>query len=173
MKKILAVVFFATTPFLSCTQSTTLSEQMKLNFATHLKNIDSSLVLDSFRILQIDTMVEKLGRIIDDTIYKLELHRVQSQLANAVSEQKKDSIPIYQDEINYMIPQIDSVTNSISKGDTKKIYGFVMRCVYQIRKNNHSVKDSIVYFFDNGMNIRNPSFANTDTFISKSLKKIR
>jgi hypothetical protein len=173
MKKTMAVVFLGTMLFLSCTHPATLSEQMKLNFSGHLKKLDSSLVLDSFRIIQIDTMVEKLGRMIDDTIYKLELHRVQSQLANAVKQQKKDSIAIYQEEINYMIPQIDSVTNSISKGDTKKIYGFMMRCAYQIRKNNLFVKDSIVYFFDNGMKIRNPGFANTDTLIARSLKKIR
>ena len=172
MKRTLSLVSFGMIFFLSCNHSATLSEQMKLNFANHLKKIDSSAVLDSFRILQIDTIVEKLGRKIEDTIYKLELHRVEAQLANAVRENKKDSISIYQYEINYMMPQIDSVTNSISKGDSKKIYGFIMRCVYQIRKNNLSVKDSNIYFFDNGMNILNLSFTNTDSFILKSLKKV-
>lgn len=171
MRKILPIVFFATTLFLSCTHSTTLKEQMKLNFSSHLKNMDSSLVLDSFRIIKIDTIVDKVIRMIDDTIYKIELHRVESQLANALKMQRKDSASIYQEEINYMVPQIDSVNNAVSKGDTIKKLGFIIRCFYQISKNKSSVKDSIIYFFDNGMNIRNSSFI--DTLISRSLRKMQ
>jgi hypothetical protein len=171
MMRQLTVIFVIINIFSYCTHRTTLSEQIKLNLSTHIKKIDTALVLDSFKIYRIDTMVERLGRIIDDTIYKRELYRVQLQLANAVKEQKQDSIAIYQEEVNYMSPQIDSITKSISKGDTTKKYGIVVECSFNLKKNNASDKGIAYYFLDNNMNIINPDII--DSFIYRTYTRIK
>ena len=171
MKKTLLIAFLTTATFLYCKHSENLSEQLKSNFTTHLKKVDSSLVLDSFRIIGIDTINQRLGTIIDDTVYKRSLYRVQLQLANAVKEQKKDSIRFYQEEINYMLPQIDSLTNSIPKADTKKKFGIVIRCLYQVRKNSEYQKTFILYFLDNKMNVLNSDMI--DSIIHRSYVKLK
>jgi len=171
MKKLLSPGFFVMLIFLSCKHSTNLSDQLKANLSDHIKNIDSALTLDSFRIVRLDTLVEKLGRIIDDTIYKRELSRVQLQLANAIREQKKDSILIYQDEVDYMLPKIDSLTNSISKGDTTKKFGVLAGCSIQIRKNNTSSKGLVFYFLDTKMNVMNSEMI--DSSIKIVCKKLK
>ncbi len=53
-----------------------LTDQLKTNLLTHLHKIDSTLVLDSFRILRIDTANQKLFSFFDDTLYKIVLARV-------------------------------------------------------------------------------------------------
>jgi hypothetical protein len=171
MKKLLATGFFAMLIFLSCTHSASLPEQLKTNFSEHVKKIDSALALDSFRVMRIDTLVEKIGRIIDDSIYKRELYRVQLQLANAIKRQRKDSIAIYQDEVNYMLPQIDSVTNSISKGDTTKKFGVLAVCLYQLRKNNTSAKGFAFYFLNTKMSIMNADMI--DSTIYSTYRKLK
>jgi hypothetical protein len=50
--------------------------------------MDSTVVLDSFRLVGIDSIDEKLERTIDDTIYTREFSRVQAQFANAIKEKK-------------------------------------------------------------------------------------
>jgi hypothetical protein len=146
-------------------------EQLKSNFSKHVNKIDPSIIVDSFQVLKIDTMVEKLGRIIDDSIYKRELYHVQNQLANAQKERLTDSVEFYNNEIKYMLIQIDSVTNSIRAGDTKKAFGFLVICQYQISKNNSHHRDSIFYFFDTKMNIVNADMI--DSVIYRSYRRIR
>lgn len=106
-------------------------------------------------------MDQRLGRITDTMDYKRELHRVQGELANAIVEQKKDSIIFYKDEINYILPQLDSLTNSISRADTTKKFGIIVSCLFQIRKNNEYQKKAVNYFLDNKMNIRNSDMIDT------------
>ncbi len=146
-----------------------ISDQLRSDFSAHVKSMDSSLVLDSFKVFRIDTMVEKLGRIIDDTIYKIEFHRVQLQLANAIKEQNKDSIAIYQDELDYMAPQIDSVTKAISRGDTTKKMGILAACRFQLRKNDKTYNSNAYYFLDRSMRIINTDMI--DSAIAFALRK--
>ncbi len=148
-----------------------IQEQLKANFSKHVNKIDPTIIIDSFQVLKIDTMVEKLGRIIDDSIYKRELYHVQNQLANAQKEGLTDSAEFYDSEIKYMLIQIDSVTNSIRSGDTKKSFGFLVICHYQIRKNNNHHKDLIFYFFDTKMNIVNADMIDSDIY--RSYRRIK
>jgi hypothetical protein len=173
MKNIIIIAVAAILFFLSCTssRSKTIPEQLQSNFLVHAAKIDSSLVLDSFKVARIDTLVERLGRIIDDTIYKREFYRVQSQLANAVREQKKDSIEIYRDEINYMSPQIDSITKSIPKGDTTKLFGILASCAFRLKKNDKILKGMVYYFLDRNMNIQNAD--RIDSTIAFALKELK
>jgi hypothetical protein len=144
--------------------------QLENNLLSHLKKIDSTVTLDSFRVLRSDMMVEKLGRIFDDTIYKRELYRVQDQLANAIKYQKHDSIEFYQGEVNYMLPQIDSLTKSIAQADTTKKFGLLVSCWFQISKNNMINSGALYYFLDQQMTIRNSDMIDsTITLLTRSM----
>ena len=149
-----ALLFFILV--VSCKHSTSLSDQLKINFAAHLKLIDSALTLDSFRLIGTRTMTQRFGRIIDDSIYVRELYRVKEQLANALKAGKNDSAAFYQQEVDYMVPNIDSLTNSISKGDTTRKFGTLVACDALIRLTNASQQMLVVYILDENMNIINP-----------------
>jgi hypothetical protein len=170
MKKgiILAVIISL---FIGCNSSPDLTSQLKTNFASHLSKVDSAVILDSFRLIRVDTIVEKLGKIIDDTIYKREYSRVQEQFDSASKHQNKDSIAFLQYELNYMSGQIDSLTHTIKTADTIHKFGFLISCFYQIRKNDKNKADTIYYFFDKQSNILNPDMI--DSFIRRADKFIR
>ena len=153
-----ALVFLALLYFLcvSCTSKpANLSDQLKMHFQTRIQKIDSTLVLDSFSILRIDTANQRLFSALDDTLYKVVLARVRGQMANATKNQNIDSMAIYQYELDYMIPTSDSLTKEISKSDTTKKYGIVVACQIQLRKDSIKKTDRIYYFLDREMTIRN------------------
>jgi hypothetical protein len=156
MKKLLTIAVIMSFIFLSCTSKPrSLSDQLETNLLSHLNKIDSAVVLDSFEIIRIDTVNERLGRIIGDTLYKMELHRVEAQLDHASKEKRADSVEFYQGEVNYMVPQIDSLAKSISTGDTTKTFGLLIVCRIQIRKNTEKRSTRLFYFLDEHMTIQN------------------
>jgi hypothetical protein len=148
-----------------------ISEQVKANFLDRLKRVDSLLVVDSFRIVAAEPMVQKIEGIIDESSYQRILSGVQLQLANAVRQQKRDSMIFYQDEVNYMIPIIDSMRRSISTADTTKIFGRLLICSFQIRRNNAAAKGYAYYFFNDKMNL---IFSDRiDSSISQTYRELR
>jgi hypothetical protein len=153
MKQVLFRSFFFYIFFISCSHPSSLSDQLKLSFTSHLMQMDSALVLDSFRILDMRPMNQKIGQIIEDSIYSHALYRVKAQLANAAQEQKKDSVAFYQGEVNYMEPNVDSLTSSISKSDSTGKFGNLIRCYAQISKNSKTEKMLVVYMLDDKMNV--------------------
>jgi hypothetical protein len=172
MKRLLIITVSIHILFLYDCQSkpAPLPSQLESNLLSHLKKIDTAIVLDTFRVLRSDKLVEKLGRIIDDTIYKRELCRVENQLANAIKYQKQDSIEFYQGEVNYMLPQIDSLTKSIAQADTTKKFGLLVSCWFQISKNNMKNSGLVFYFLDQEMTIRNSDMIDsTISLLSRNL----
>jgi hypothetical protein len=156
MKKIFVVVALSNILFLCCTtKPKSLSDQLKTNFLSHLNKRDTSLVLDSFSIIRIDTMNQKLFSIIDDTIYRRVLARVQSQMASAVKKNDIDSMAFYQDELDYMLPTSDSLTKVISISDTTKKYGLLVVCRVKVSKGDKNIHDNIYYFLSRNMTIVN------------------
>ena len=138
----------------SCRHKQTLTEQLNVTFSKHLKQIDSAVALDSVHILWNISFTERLGRIIDDSIYLREYERIKTQLANAQQKNDKDSIEFYQYEISYMEKEIDSVSKSIEKGDTIHRYGYLVGCAYYLKKNNKAKMDSTILFIDSAAVIR-------------------
>ena len=172
MKKTTLTLLLLCNMYTSCeNKPDSIQDQLKANFSKHVNKIDPTIIIDSFQVLRIDTMVEKLGRIIEDTIYKRELYHVQNQLDNAQKEGLTDSAEFYNSEIKYMLIQIDSLTNSIKSGDTKKSFGLLVICRYQIRKNNNHHRDLIYYFFDTKMNVVNADMI--DSVIYRSYRRIK
>ena len=132
-----------------------LPDQLKENFLSHLNKIDSTVVLDSFRVLRIDTIDQRHERAMDDSVYLREFRRVRAQLSNAVVAKKTDSIGIYQDEVNYMQKQADSLSREISNADTAKKFGLVARCKIQLSKHAKIQERTIRYFLDLNMKVSN------------------
>jgi len=170
MKKSFATILLAYSLFLACnTKSASLEDQLKTSLVLHLKKIDSLAVLDSVRILYNIPLTEKLGRIIDDSVYALLIRRAQVKLLTAKENNDVKAIEQYQDELNYMNKVFDSVSNSISSGDTTRKYGHVIGVSYSISKNQITKIDSAVFFLDSVSNIINPSLI--DFFLEGAFKK--
>ena len=113
------------------------------------------MVLDSFRLLRVDTANQRLFSAVDDILYKMTFERVQSQAANAKKKHKTDSLAFYQNELDYMIPTKDSITKLISVSDTTKKYGILATCKVQHRKGNAIATDNIYYYLNMDMSIMN------------------
>jgi hypothetical protein len=147
-----------------------LSSQLKSDLSSRLLRIDSSALIDSFKVMHVDTIVPRLGKIIDDTMYIRQLHSVQEQLAGAKTRLRKDSIAYFQGEVDYMTGQIDSLTASIKTADTTAKWGIMAGCYYQIHKNNAWAHDSIYYFIQNSGHIVNSEML--DSFIVRSYRNL-
>ena len=138
---------------LSCKDQKSLSEQLRQSFANHLQRIDSSAALDSVHILWNAPITQKLGRIIDDSVYIREFTAVQAQLASAKQKNAADSMEFYQAELNYMEKPIDSLTKSIAGGDTTRRFGSLIGVVYYITKNQKKKIDSTIIALDSLSNM--------------------
>ena len=92
MNRLFAHIFILTA-IASCksTPPPDLSSQLKKDLSSRLLKIDSSAFIDSFKVMQVDTIVPRLGKIIDDTIYTRQLNSVREQLAHAKTRPRKDS----------------------------------------------------------------------------------
>jgi hypothetical protein len=171
MKKVLtpAIILFAL--LLSCkSKHKNLSDQVKANFTSHVKKIDSTLVLDSFSVIRVDTINRRMERIIDDTLYTMEFNRILTQLANAKKGKRTDSIEFYQSEVNYMQTQFDSLKREIAAADTTKKLGMVAVCRIRLKRNNATQEMIVYYFLDWNMKVWNPQMI--DTAISSLSKKL-
>jgi hypothetical protein len=166
----LLVAVFALLVIGSCTHHKSLAEQLNDSFADHLKQLDSSAILDSVHILWNAKVTEKLGRIIDDSMYMREYTRIQAQLARALAKTDKDSIEFYRYEINYMEKEIDSVTKSIAKGDTTHRYGYLIGCAYYITKNQKTKIDSTMIFIDSTSTMRYTEYM--DSAIKRTVRAL-
>ena len=165
----LSILFYVL--LFSCeSKSSSLSDQLKTIFLSRLKRNDSTVVLDSFRVIRIDSIDRKHQLIIDDTIYMREFARVQGQLINSIIEKKKDSIGFYQDEVNYMGTQLDSMNKEISKADTTIKLGLLANCKIQLSKHKRSTERVIRYLLDMNMNIWNSSMI--DSSIASMVRKL-
>jgi hypothetical protein len=149
MKKLWTISIITYVLISSCsTKTANLPDQLKVNFLLRVNRIDSTVHLDSFRIVRADSIDQRLERIIDDTIYVREFTYVQAQLSNAIKTKKTDSIGFYKGEVDYMTPQVDSLTNVISKADTTKKFGIVASCSFQLSKKGATQQGMAYYFLD-------------------------
>jgi hypothetical protein len=157
--------------FCSCkSKPASLPEQLKENFLSHLRKIDSTVMLDSFIVLRIDSIDQRHERAIDDSAYLREFRRIRAQLSNAVIAKKTDSIGFYQDEVNYMEMQADSLTKEISNADTTKKFGLVARCKFQLSKHTKIQERNIRYFLDMNSKILNSEMI--DSAIALTTRKL-
>jgi hypothetical protein len=57
-----------------------------------------------------------------------------------------------------MLPQIDTLTQSLSEADTTRQHGLLAICRIQLRKNNKNNNGLLFYALDQKMIIRNSDF---------------
>jgi hypothetical protein len=171
MNRVLMLSILVPALLFSCkSKPPSLSDQLETNFLSHLMKNDSSIVLDSFLVIKIDSIDKRHQVIIDDTIYLREFARVQGQWNNAVKEKKKDDIEFYQDELDYMTGQLDSINKEISKADTIIKLGLLAICKIQLSKHNRSTERILRYYLDMDMNIWNTPMI--DSAIADIVRKL-
>jgi hypothetical protein len=102
-----------------------------------------------------DSLTEKIGQIVYDSIYAREKARLESEFIAAKRNPAADTSYL-QEEINYMKKELDSIENLIAKADTVKKYGILARYSYAFSKNDQSKTGGVYYFISNNGNVLNP-----------------
>jgi hypothetical protein len=154
MKRESLVIFFIATMFAWCTNKPTFTEQVRKDFINRVLKIDSSIRVDSFQLVRMDSLTEMIGQIIYDSIYAREEARLESELTAAKMDRADTSY--VQEEINYMEKELDSIGHLIIKADTVKKYGIVAKYSYTVSKNEKFKTGGVYYFISNNGNILNP-----------------
>ncbi len=150
---------------LHCRNKPSFTEQVRQDFSNRVLKIDSSIRVDSFQLIRMDSLTEKIGQIIYDSLYAREEARLETQLVAAKRNPAADTGYV-EEEINYMKKELDSIENLITKADTVKKYGVVAYYAYTISKNEKSKTSGVYYFISNDGNVLNPDM------ISDSVKLI-
>jgi hypothetical protein len=171
MRKIVLAAILAAVSVTACqTKAKSFRDQLMENFSVHVKQIDSLLLLDSFEITRMDSVSEKVGRTVEDSVYSRELAGLQSQLKDARRGNNKDSIDFLEYEINYMKKEIDSLAALIQKADTTNKFGVIVASSYVLKKDGRSEKDTAYFFMGKKGNILNSDMI--DEFIKRSYKRL-
>ncbi|HZZ75972.1 MAG TPA: hypothetical protein VFE04_08605 [Puia sp.] len=164
MKKGSLLLLFVTLLFAYCKSKPSFTEQVKQDFSNRVLKIDSSVRVDSFQLVRMDSLTVKIGQIVYDSIFAREEARLEAELSTM--KLNKADTNYKQEEINYMKKELDSIENLIVNADTVKKYGVLGIYHYSISKNGQSKSGRIYYFISNNGNVLNPDM------ISDSLKKV-
>ena len=164
MKKQLPLFVFITILLVYCSSKPSFTEQVRQDFSNRVLKIDSSIRVDSFQLVRMDSLTEKVGQIIYDSIFSNEAARLETELM--AKRNQGDDTSYVREEINYMKKELDSIENLIAKADTVKKYGVLARYSYTISKNEKSKTSGVYYFISNNGNVLNPDM------ISDSVKVI-
>jgi hypothetical protein len=138
-----------------CRDKPSFTEQVRQDFSNRVLKIDSSIRVDSFQLVRIDSLTEQIGQIVYDSLYSREEARLESEFMAAKRNQAADTGYV-QEEINYMKKELDSIANLIAKADTIKKYGIVASYSYTISKDRKSKSGGVYYFVSNNGNVLNP-----------------
>ena len=154
----------------ACTAKKPLTTQLTEAFAHHLARIDSTITLDSVKIIWNVPVNERLTRIIDDTVYVREYNRIKGQLAGAAAKNDRDSMAFYRYEIRVMEHEIDSIAKAIGEGDTTHSHGSLVACAYYLKSNDKAIKDSTLLFIDSTNVLRYTGFM--DSSIARTSRQL-
>jgi hypothetical protein len=165
MKRETLAIFFLATMFAWCTNKPSFTEQVRKDFTNRVLKIDSSIRVDSFQLIRMDSLTEMIGQIVYDSLYAREEARLEAEFIAAKRNPAADTSYL-KEEINYMKKELDSIQNLIAKADTVKKYGIVARYFYAISKSEKSKAGWVYYFIGNNGNVLNPDM------ISDSVKVI-
>src|ERR1700730_13548055 len=86
---------------LHCRTKTSFTEQVRQDFSNRVLKIDSSIRVDSFQLIRMDSLTEKIGQIIYDSLYAREEARLETELV-AVKRNPTADTGYVKEEINYM-----------------------------------------------------------------------
>ena len=154
-----------------CKNSPGLSDQLRENLSSRLHKIDSTVVIDSFKIIKIDTLTVRLDKILEDSDDTRLLRSVQQQLEDALTRHNKDSIDYFRNEVSYISSQIDTITKSIKSADTTRKNGIRTTCYYQIGKSGKTTGGTIFYFIDKSGRITNTEML--DSMVTRACRRLK
>ena len=97
--------------FVHCKSKPSFTEQVRQDFTNRVLKIDSSIRVDSFQLIRMDSLTEKIGQIVYDSMYAREEARLESELSAAKMRTRADT-GYAQEEINYMKKELDSIRKS-------------------------------------------------------------
>jgi hypothetical protein len=155
MKRETLVIFVMVTMFAWCTNKPSFTEQVRQDFTNRVLKIDSSIRVDSFQLIRMDSLTEMIGQIVYDSIYAREEARLETEFIAAKQNPAADT-SYRQEEINYMKKELDSIEHLIAKADTVKKYGVIAQYSYTFSKNEKSKTGRVYYFISNNGNVLNP-----------------
>ena len=159
MKKKLLIFALLSMALVHCKNKSSFTEQVRQDFSNRVLKIDSSIRVDSFQLIRMDSLTEMIGQIVYDSIFGREEVRLETELMTAKLNQSVDTA--YKlEEINYMKKEMDSIENLITKADTVKKYGIVAQYSYNVSKNEKSRSGKVYYFISNNGNVLNPDMIN-------------
>jgi hypothetical protein len=138
-----------------CKSKPSFTEQVRQDFSNRVLKIDSSIRVDSFQLIRMDSLTEMIGQIVYDSIFAREEARLETELMAAKRNPAADTAYM-KEEINYMKKELDSIENLITKADTVKKYGILAQYSYTISKNEKSRPGRVYYFISNNGNVLNP-----------------
>ena len=142
-----------------CRSKPSFTEQVRHDFSNRVLRVDSSIRVDSFQLVRMDSITEQIGQIIYDSIYAREEARLEAAFIVAKRNPAADTSYLLE-EINYMKKELDSIGNLITKADTVKKYGVLARYSYTISKNEKSQTGGVYYFISNNGIVLNPDMIN-------------
>lgn len=169
MRKCLPLAILAGA-LIACTPKKNLTAQLTEAFGNHLSRIDSSITLDSVKIIWSTPVNERLTRIIDDTVYVREYNRIKAQLAGAAARNDRDSMAFYRYEIRVMEHEIDSIAKAIGEGDTTLSHGSLVACAYFLKSHDKAIKDSTLLYIDSAGVMRYTGFM--DSSIARTTRQL-
>ena len=159
MKKKILIFALLSLALVHCKSKPSFTEQIRKDFSNRVLKIDSSIQVDSFQLIRMDSLTEMIGQIVYDSIFSREEVRLETELMAAKQNQAADTT--YKlEEINYMKKEMDSIENLITKADTIKKYGIVAQYSYMVSKNEKSRSGKVYYFISNNGNVLNPEMIN-------------
>lgn len=153
----------------ACREKAALDVQLASAFGSHLKRLDPAASLDSIRILWQTPVNERLGVVINDTVYVREYNRINAQMASAQIKNDKDSIAFYRYEIRVLQQGIDSISKSIPQTDTTRRFGSLIACEYFLRKDGRTFTDSTLLYLDSASALRYTAYM--DSSIARTLRR--
>ena len=186
MKQIPALFFLALTIFSFACQSK--SEQLKKKLQSDLKTYfianleDSTLTVDSFRVIKIDTITQQMliqeqsklltGQLnslvnlytlkatdISISVDKMKLYAVlgSSELIDIERREYKEKLAksqLLESEMDTVMAIVASLDSSAKFADTAAAIGFQAKCFYQLRKPDKSVeRDTTFIILNTNMDI--------------------
>jgi hypothetical protein len=155
MKRKILIFTLLSLALVHCKSKPSFTEQVRLDFSNRVLKMDSSIRVDSFQLIRMDSLTEMIGQIVYDSIFAREEVRLETELIAAKRNQSVDTA--YKlEEINYMKKEMDSIENLITKADTVKKYGVLAQYSYMLSKNEKSRSGKVYYFISNSGNVQNP-----------------
>jgi len=154
MTRRILIYIFLPLILVHCRDKPSFTKQVRQDFSNRVLKIDSSIRVDSFQLVRIDSLTEQIGQIVYDSLYSREETRLESELSTAKMNRADTSY--VEEEINYMKKELDSIKNLTVKADTIKKYGILASYSYTISKDGKSKSSGVYYFINNNGHVLNP-----------------